>query len=340
MIASIISRYTLKMTDTLTVADHALSQNSDYNGKSQIVFHRKPAAEEDDFILLNDGGIVYQGIINAIETEKGQEAYTITAIEMHRLFDRKVILCNEDLLATGIEDFIADQIISNFINSEDTLLNIDFMTVTVNSHTPVAAKPDAADGIYNLCTYIGNALTTYGIFIDFVFSPDGLNVVIEKRNQSQLDFDTKLANIINPSEIYETKALAKLTVLWNGETRSFFLRTDRTVTEEMDDPERAKGSVDVITSVAETEEGMKQEALNQFTANSYQHKITFDIIPSRLIPEADLYVGHKCRVKTGSGIKDSIITAIEHSKEKKAISVTLGQMKVTLIEKLKGVEAI
>lgn len=345
MIASIISRYSLTLTDTVTVADYELALDADYDGKSQIVLHRKPEASEDDFIILNEGGIVFQGIIDAIENEKGQKAYTITAIEMQRLFDRKVILTNESLLSTGIEDFIADQITGNFISSDDALLNISYLTVTAKTHTPVAAKVDVEEGgIYNLCTYIGNALTSYGIFVGFEFEKDALNVVIEKRQQSDLKIDTGLANIINLSEIYETKALAKLTVLWNKgtttDTRNFFLKTDRTITEDVNDPDRAKGSVNVIVSTAETEAEMKQAAYDQFAANSYQHKITFDVVPSKLVAAADLYVGHKLKVKTGSGIRDSIIAGIEHNNGQKAISVTLGQMKVTLIEKLKGVEAI
>lgn len=353
MIASIISRYSLTLTDTLTVADYGLALDADYDGKSQIVLHRKPEASEDDFIILNDGGIVFQGIIQSIENQKGQKSHTITAVEMQRLFDRKVILTNESLLSTGIEDFIADQITGNFISSDDDLLNIPYLTVTAKTHTPVVAKVDAEDGIYNLCTYIGNALTSYGIFVGCEFTSNALNVVIEKRQQSALKIDTGLANIVNLSEIYETKVLAKLTVLWTRkevneageeveitETKNFFLKTDRTITEDVNDPDRAKGSVDVIVVIADTEDEMKQAAYDQFKANSYQHKITFDAMPSKLVPAADLYVGHQLTVKTESGIKDSIITGISQSNGKEAISVTLGQMKVTLIEKLKGVEAL
>lgn len=344
MIANIISRHSLILADTMTVADFELSTNADYSGKSQIIFHRQPAATEDDFLLLYDDGLVFQGVIGAIENEKGQNHYTVTALEVHTLFDQKVILANESLLATGIEDFIADQITGNFISSEDTLLNIPYLTVTAKTHTPIAAKVDATDGIYNLCTYMGNALTTYGVFTEFEFAADGLHVVIEKRQQSMLQIDTSLANVVNLSEIYETKALTKLTVLWNRENvitqRQFFLRADRTITEDINDAERAKGTVDVIVSAAETEEAMRQEALDKFKANSYQHKITFDIIPSRLITEGDLYVGHQLQVKTSMGIKDSIITGLDRKMGYAAVSVTLGQMAVTLIDKLKGVETV
>lgn len=342
MIASIISKHTFTLLDTIAVSMYDIELDGDYGGKSQMVFHRKPIASEDDFILLQDDGLVFQGIIDNIENKEGQRACTITAIEMQRLFDQKIILANEILLSTGIEDFIADQIIGNFISSDDDLMNISYLTVTAKTHTPVAAKPDNEDGVYNLCTYIGNALTSYGIFVVFEFTENSLNVVIDKRQQSDLKIDTGLANIINPSEIYEAKALAKLTVLWNKgtttETRNFFLKTDRTITEDVNDPDRAKGSVNVIVSTAETEAEMKQAAYDQFAANSYQHKITFDAIPSKLVSKADLYVGHQLTVKTDSGIRDSIITGIGHSSGQAAISVTLGQMKVTLIEKLKGVK--
>lgn len=343
MIANIVSKHDLTLEDTITVAEYELALDSDYDGKSQIIFHRRPAASEEDFIMLYENGLVYQGIIDSIENEKGQNHYTVMATEMQKLFDQKVILDSESLLETGIEDFIANQITSNFISSDDTLLNIGYLTVTAKTHTPVAAKVDTDNGVYNLCTYIGNAMTKYGIFTSFEFTKSGLNMVIEKRQQADLKIDTGLANILNLSEIYETKALAKLTVLWNQgsttTTKQFFLKTDRTITDDITDVDRAKGSVDVMVSTAETEAAMQQEAIDKFKANSYQHKITFDVIPSRMVAESELYVGHQLQVKTSAGIKDSIITGIERKNNQAAISVTLGQMAVTLIEKLKGVEA-
>lgn len=342
MIANIISKYSLVLRDSVTVSEYEINLDSDYSGKTQIILHRQPKASEEDFILLHDNGLIFQGIIDSIENEKGQSRYTVMAKEMQAMFDQKVILTNESLLSTGIEDFMANQISSNFVNSNDSLLNISYLTVTAKTHTPIAAKVDAADGVYNLCTYIGNALTNYGIFVDFVFAGEALNITVEKKTQSELKVDTALPNILNLVEVYEIKALAKLTVLWTKEgsstvTKQFFLKTDRSITENIDDANRSKGAVDVIVSTAETEEAMRQEAIDKFRSNSYQHKITFDIIPSRLIPAVDLYVGHQLLVKTSAGIKESIITGIGKSNNKAAISVALGQMAVTLTEKLKGV---
>lgn len=344
MIMNIISRNTFTLLDVVQVSSYEISLDGDYNGKSTFIVPKKPIADEDDFIIFHDNEVIFCGIIGTIENEYGCESYTITAIEMPRLFDQKIVLANANLLATGIEDFIADQIESNFISSDDDLLNITYLTVTAKSHTPVAANPENENGIYNLCTYLGNALTTYGIFIDFEFTTSGINVFIEKKTQKDLDIDTNLSDVTVANEVYSISALTKLTVLWdNGtatETRQFFLKTDRTITENIDDPDRAKGSSDVMYSTVETEAEMIQEAKNQFTNNSYQHKVEFDVLKaSKMIPESQLYVGHKCRAKTKNGIKDSMITGISRTNNSSIVSVTLGQLKITLIEKLKGVEA-
>ena len=348
MIANIISRHSYTLSDTLTVVQHSISCDSDYGGKSQIMLARKPVAAEDDFVLLNDGVIVFQGIISAIENEKDHSEYTITLLEMQTLFDQKIVLADESFLKTGIEDFIAAQIRRNWIMNEDQLVNTGYLNVTAVTHTPIAAKVDVEDGgIYNLCTYIGNVLTNYGIFVDFEFAAEYLAISIEKKEQTPLLIDTGIPQVINLTEQIDVKALTKLTVVWQKTVnevttesiRHFFLRTDRTITENMNDPERAKGTTDVIVSKAEDEATMIQEARDKFTGNSYNHKIEFDLVlRSKLIDATDIYVGHKCTVKTASGIRDSIITATERANSSSVVNVKLGNLKVTLIEKVKGVE--
>lgn len=287
MIANIISRYTYTLTDTLKTSGHSFSFNADYDGKSQIVFSRKPKAEEDDFILIMDGkDIAFQGIISKIENASKSDSYKVTAVEMQTLFNQKVILSDEDIKTkTGIEDFIADQITKNFISSDDALLNIDYLTVTANTHTPIAAAVQAEDGIYNLKSYISNAMTMYGVFVEFEFKTDALNVVIEKKEQPEFKIDATLPEVQNLTEVIDYQALAKLTVLWKSTTRQFFLKTDGTITEDRNDSDRAKGSSDIIVSQAETEAAMVQEAHDKFTSNSYNHKVTFDVSPnSKMIP--------------------------------------------------------
>lgn len=344
MVANIVSRYSYTLTDVLIASDYSTEVNGEYDGKSRFTFHRRPNAEENDFIILKADDYSFQGIISEIENGEGKSSCVITALEMPALFDQKVILTNETLLQTGIEDFIANQIRENFIANNDEIVNIPYLEVVAKTHTPVAAKVSTEKGIYNLCTYIGNALTNYGIFMDFEFSREKLVVTLEKRGESELKIDTGISDIVNLSETYDVRVLSKLTVVWqrsesaeSKQIRHFYLRTDRTLTENMHDADRAKGSSDIIVSESETEAGMIQDARNAFTSNSYNHKIAFDlIVTSKLIPLNDVYVGRKCLVKTSIGIKETIITKVERKYKSRSISVTLGNMRVTLIEKLKG----
>ena len=341
MIANIISKHSYTLTDVIKTSEYEFNFDGDHDGKSQIAFHRRPKAEEDDFIIVMDGkNIAFQGIVSKIENEEDSSSYTVTAREMQALFDRKVILTNESIKKNaGIEDFIADQITRNFINSDDTILDIDYLRVTAKTHTPVAAGVPNESGIYNLKTYIGNAMTNYGVFVDFEFKADSLEVYIEKKEQDILQIDATLPSVLNLSETVDVQAMTKLTVLWqppeenaNMAKRHFFLRTDRTITEDKSDVNRAKGTSDIVTSAAETEDAMIQEAYDKFTGNSYNHKITFDVLST------DMHIGQKCKIKTKNGVRESIISAMTRSSDSELTNVTLGKLKVTLIEKLKGVE--
>ncbi len=359
MVANIISRRSFQLQDIIAVSDYEIALDSDYGGKSQVTFHRKPNAEEEDFIILHDKGAGYQGLIDNIERAEDGAHYILTLMELPKLFDQKLIVTNEALLKIGIEDFIANQITDNFISNVDERVNLPYLAVTARTHTPVAAKVRTEEGgIYNLCTYIGNALTNYGIFMNFSITRQGIDIVLEKKEQADLKIDTGASELQNVSEVYEVKALTKLTVVWRRELqpegteggeqaepividtiRQFFLKTDRTITEDMEEPERAKGMTDTLLIQAETEAEMWQEVRNQFKGNSYQHKISFDLAPTaRLIKPEDLYIGHACKVKTESGIKDSFLSRITYGSSRSSIGISLGNMKIGLVEKLKGVE--
>lgn len=338
MLCNIISRNTYKLKDVIDAAYYEIEQDGDYNGKSTLVVWKKPSGRQGDFIIIFDDDKKYQGIISDIENEEGHEKYTLTIVEMPKLFDQNIAVENENLIAQkGIEDFIAEQIKSNFISSYDSFTNLSYLEVNALTHTRIQAKVPATDKIYNLCTYIGNALTNYGIFMDFVFTDKKLVINILNKEQKKFDIDTKISDVVYLSELYEIRALTKLKVLWNNKVRMFYLRTDRTITENKNDPLRAEGRTDTVAVTTESEQEMIQEARNHFISNFYQHKIEFNVVRgSKIIPEDDIYIGHKCRVKTKNGVKESIINGIRANSESSIISVTLGQMKVTLIEKLKG----
>lgn len=62
-----------------------------------------------------------------------------------------------------------------------------------------------------------------------------------------------------------------------SERRQFYLLADRTITEDGSDQNRAAGTVKSIHIEAQTEDEMLQQVYNEFSANEYSHKVTFNL---------------------------------------------------------------
>lgn len=344
MIGYIVSKSNYIKTDAFTVTDYTIENDSDYAGKPSVVCSRKPSAAENDWFYLMDGSkVVLTGIIDSISNEDGQDRHTINLTEAQKLFDQKILLQNSSLLQTGIEDFIAQCIKDNFTESDDELMNLTYIAVDVRTHTPVLAAVENENGIFNLCTYIGNAMTNYGVFTSMNFTDSGIEVVIEKKEQSVINIDCSLADIVNYSETYEIDALAKLVVRWctsdtdAGTIKKYFLLANRTITDDITSPDRAAGRTETVYIQAEDEAKMYEEVLNQFKSNSYNHSVECSVkSTSKLFPIESLFVGAEVKLKTRShGIHNSIVTRVTKSNTSRFVSIKFGNLKITLIEKIR-----
>lgn len=125
-----------------------------------------------------------------------------------------------------------------------------------------------------------------------------------------------------------------------GKTRdiSYFLLNDRTITRDIEDENRAPGVTKSIYVTCETADDMWQKVRNEFTSNSYEHKISFDLLKtSRIYPIKDYYVGRRSKIKTKTEVKSSIITKMVLSSESAFAAIEFGKLKITLIDKIRDI---
>ncbi|MBS4538221.1 hypothetical protein GOQ27_07085 [Clostridium sp. D2Q-11] len=334
----ILSKDNLEIKDIIQDSSYDIKQDINLTGKSEFKVAEKLLANEGDYIIHKDEG--YKGIIENIETEKYRITYIIHANEIDNIFDRKVILSNEEIiLNTGIEDFIKKTIEDNFVISNDDLLNKTYINVSVSTHTPINASIDTNDGIYNLRTYLGNVKERYDIYLDYKFNKDTLDIIIYRSNAEVLEVDATIEDIITYQEFYSVDVVSKVTVLskGTGNTFDYFLLTDRTTTTDKNNPNRAKGSIEVET--CETDDEAYQKALDTFKSNSYQHNIEINLTKDSMIYDInDFYIGRNLKIKTNdNGIYHTFVREINKKSNSNIYIVKCGNMKVTLIEKLKGV---
>lgn len=357
MIAYILSKQNLKIKDFFYFKEYMFCDDIDYKNKSQIIAPKLLDVSDDDFVYCKDDSnrAVFFGIACDTQTNDRTDNFALTLKPKESLFDRFIFASGESTIATSIEAFVAAAIEDNWVDSGDSLMDRAYIVPSAQTNTPVSASlggiVNLKNGVYNLQTFLGNIKERYGIFIDFVLTNTNpailtgpvLTVKIYKNTADTVPIDTDVSDISSCDETYSVDVLAKLKVKWHNTTsntttyRTFYLLEDRTITEDGTDTDRVDGTVKSIYVETETEAAMLDEVTNQFQSNRYEHKITFYLREgSQLYLPDDYYVGRKCQVETKTGVKTSLITAIERDSGSGVRKITLGKLKVTLTEKLRG----
>ena len=329
------------------VSQYSSKRDIDFKEKSMVRVVERPEISDDDIIVVMDSGTtVIVGVCDSVSTKA---PYDLTVLQAENIFDRTIFTANESIIsATGMEDFIARTISDQFIGGSDALFDKPYMTVTAQTHTQVnatvAGTVDSENGVYNFKTFLGNVLQYYGIMLDFDVGNGTLGVTVKKDSAAVLPIDTRYTDIEGLEETYSIKALARLSVKWKNTStgtetlRTFYLQSDRTITENAASLTRVSGTAKSVYIEAGTEAEMLQEVRNNFTSNSYNHSMKMNIRKSsKLYAPSDLYVGRKIRVVSGKTglISDSLISKAESSSGSEILGITMGTLPVTLIDKIR-----
>lgn len=325
----------LEIKDVIEFEDYEYVIDEETNKNTIFNVMKKINAKNGDIVVLQrDGNIDYLGIIIDIENADGEIKRKVTLKYISNIFDRKIILENENLISgTGIEDFIAKEIYDNFTNSDDTLLNINWLDVEIKTHTKITKSVDNDNGIYNFHTFITNCSQNYNIVLDFSYENNRIKLIIYKQEAETQLIDTTITDISNYVEKFETNVIAKVVVKTDTDVQKWYLLSDRTTTQNKDDVNRALG--DIETVYTSKSEDARQTALDKFKSNTYNHYLSFKINRnSKLFDVSQLKIGTPLSVRTNNNILlDTYISAISDSGDN-FISITCGNMRVEFIDKL------
>lgn len=332
--------YFLNQTD-LEIKDVVEFENYEYiideetNQKTIFNVMKKVNAENGDVVVLQRRGkIDYSGIVEDFENADGELKREITIKYISNLFDRKVILNNENLInEKGIEDFIAKEIYDNFTNSDDELLNYKWLDVEVKTHTKIQKSVDNENGIYNFHTFITNCTQNYNIILDFTYDQGRIKLTIYKQDAETQLIDTTIPDISNYIEKFETSVTAKVIVKTDTDVQTWYLLSDRTTTQNKDDLKRAIGKVETVYTAKS--EDARQTALDKFKSNTYNHYISFKINRnSKLFDVEKMKIGTPLSVRTNNNIiLDTYVSAIKDNGSN-FIEITCGNMRINFIDKI------
>lgn len=330
-----LDKSNLEIKDVIEFEDYEYVIDEETNKKTIFTVAQKVNVENGDLVVLQrNDKIDYLGIIKDIENSDGEIKRKITLEYISNIFDRKIILENENLISeNGIEDFIAKEIYDNFTNSDDTFLNINWLDVEVKTHTKITKSVSNENGIYNFHTFITNCSQNYNIILDFSYVNKRIKLTIYKQEAEIQLIDTTITDISNYVEKFETSIIAKVTVKTQTDVQIWYLLNDRTITQDKNNINRASGNIETLYT--EKEEDARQTALDKFKSNTYNHYISFDINRnSELFDVENLKIGTPLNVRTNNNIILNTYVSAITDKGDNFINITCGNMRINFIDKL------
>ena len=333
----VLDNKNLNVLSVCRPCNYNLNLDEETNGKTELVLPSLNYAKKGFYLVLNGLYKQFIFVIDDVITAKEEKTVTVVLLDISNIFDRKVILRNKENMQTnGIENYIADEMDRNFINSDDSILNLSYVDVYVHSTTKASVTINDEDNLYNFHTYLINCRQYKNIYTEFKFEGIAnrrLRIDIENKSESTLLIDTTLAEVTGYNKVYEVDPVTKIEayVREDGSVYNLYLKTDRTTTTNKNDVNRLEGRIETIS--CDTLENVQEEALNVIRANTYKHLVEFNIAKSsKLIDVKELHIGRPIKIKTTDSIYDSYISAIVLSDEN-FVQYKTGNLRIDFTDK-------
>ena len=151
--------------------------------------------KKENYMVLNGLYRQFIFVIDDVQTEKESDVVTVTALDISNIFDRKVIEKNIDIMKSkSIEEFLANTISEDFVNSDDTVLNVNYIEIYWHTNTQGNVATNAENGIYNFHTFLINCRQYKNIYTDFKLenlgnpqTVEGKRINVEAKNRKIVD---------------------------------------------------------------------------------------------------------------------------------------------------------
>lgn len=329
------SNSTLAVKDIVEISDFEINIDEETNAKTIVNVLKKTTAKARDIVAIKKNNeVVYWGTIEEIQNESGKNMYQYVLKYITNIFDRNIRLTGDNVVrTTGVEDFLKNTIELFFTQNPDTLTNMKWLDVVVQSHNrKETSVTNVENGIYNFHTWLTNCSQNYGLTYSFNIVNKRLQMKIKFESADKQLIDTKAQSISNYQEVFETDVTAKVIVLYNKKNEVenpgqfvLYLKTDRTTTTSMNDPDRAEGKI--TTVYTENYEDAMQTAIDEMKSNEYNHNISFAL-------NEYIKIGTPIAIKTkNSLIYNSYISAIKIT-HRDFFEYQCGNIRINFLEKL------
>lgn len=324
------------------IFDSLVQNNSTFN-----ITKRDINASENDLLVTKEFDKQFIGIISSIN--KTDELTTISCYHFSKKFDLTFIGSSKTDVNLG--DYIKSIIDDNLIESDDSLQNISYLTVTNNS-TITGAISLNANASANILDVITSILKSYELVINYNLTYTesggfkGIDIDIEDVSQ-QLIIDSK-EKFIKDITVSDGKvgAVNKLVYYPNSENilykkiLKYYLLKDGTISENANDVNRISPVVNQSEYYQDADiyydEGatLLAKVKETFANTTYNHYIRFTLNANKAIPINSINLGDRVMFRYDNKEYNSIVTQLYYSSSTGNVQIQLGLNRVTLTDKL------
>ena len=191
----ILSKQDLSILSICKLADYQINLDEETNAKSTFTLMKTNGLKKENYMVLNGLYRQFIFVIDDVQTEKESDVVTVTALDISNIFDRKVIEKNIDIMKSkSIEEFLANTISADFVNSDDTALNVNYIEIYWHTNTQGNVATNAENGLYNFHTFLTNCRQYKNIYTDFKLenlgnpqTVEGKRISVEAKNRKIVD---------------------------------------------------------------------------------------------------------------------------------------------------------
>lgn len=340
MLLYVLAREDMARKDVAEVAQWETLFDADYQGTGYANLPRQPVGRAGDWVYMQEikDGTPLEAFFGIIQTVEGADETPSTQIglrEPAEIFNRTLFTADFTLQGVGVEDQIKQIILNEYVNIADPFLRMPYLEPIVHTHTPVNRA--ITDETVSFLGYLGTALQLDGVRLRWEVKPNKIIVHIEHVSSTPILVDATTTDVTSYNDIYETDVLATHRVRSrDGANKTFYLRSDQTITENVNDPLRVQGRLGV--SIVDTQDKMQQSAIDAFAKNKFAHRIEMRAkLNSRIIDVGGLRAGVLAKVKTrAGGVQNSRVTGVGRTWDTSTAWLRMGDLAATLTEKLRG----
>ena len=193
--------------------DDLIHLDEETNAKSTFTLMKTNGLKKENYMVLNGLYRQFIFVIDDVQTEKGSNVVAVTALDISNIFDRKVIEKNIDTMKSkSIEEFLANTISENFVNSDDTALNVNYIEIYWHTNTQGNVATNEENGLYNFHTFLTNCRQYKNIYTDFKLENlgnpqtiEGKRISVEAKNRKIVDISLHGESIQNGTPTPDNK---------------------------------------------------------------------------------------------------------------------------------------